>query len=125
MRTKNAKRLWPVPATVAVMAVVAFLAFGLLATNSARPAEAQDDADCTFTLDGDQASPTITPPTGMACSAFGDTATVKFTGLDMPPTLGILTQSQTDIYVLVLDDKRRLGILPNRYDLARSGLGGW
>ena len=30
MRTKNAKRLWPVPATLAVVAVAAFLAFGLM-----------------------------------------------------------------------------------------------
>ena len=41
MRTKNAKRLWPVPATLAVMAVAAFLAFGLMATTGAQPAAAQ------------------------------------------------------------------------------------
>ena len=49
MRTKNAKRLWPVPATLAVVAVAAFLAFGLMATTGAQPAAAQDDApacDC-------------------------------------------------------------------------------
>ena len=33
MRTKNVKRLWPVPATLAVVALAAFLAFGLLASN--------------------------------------------------------------------------------------------
>ena len=49
MRTKNAKRLWPVPATFAVMAVAAFLAFGLMATNGAQPAAAQD-ADRTVTI---------------------------------------------------------------------------
>ena len=47
MRTKNAKRLWPVPATLGVMALAAFLAFGLLATTGAQPAAAQDDPDCT------------------------------------------------------------------------------
>ena len=46
MRTKNAKRLWPVPATLAVMALAAFLAFGLMATTGAQPAAAQDDPDC-------------------------------------------------------------------------------
>ena len=29
MRTKNAKRLWPVPVTLGVMALAALLAFGL------------------------------------------------------------------------------------------------
>ena len=38
---KNAKRLWPVPATLAVMALAAFLAFGLMATTGAQPAAAQ------------------------------------------------------------------------------------
>ena len=43
MRTKNAKRLWPVPATLAVVALAAFLAFGLMATTGAQPAEAQEE----------------------------------------------------------------------------------
>ena len=42
MRTKNAKRLWPVPATLAVVAVAAFLAFGLMTNTGAQPAAAQD-----------------------------------------------------------------------------------
>ena len=46
MRTKNAKRLWPVPATLTVVALAAFLAFGLMATTGALPAEAQSSADC-------------------------------------------------------------------------------
>ena len=41
MRTKNAKRLWPVPVTLGVMALAALLAFGLMATNGAQPAAAQ------------------------------------------------------------------------------------
>ena len=48
MRTKNAKRLWPVPATLTVVALAAFLAFGLMATTDAQPAAAQDDPDCTI-----------------------------------------------------------------------------
>ena len=55
MRTKNAKRLWPVPATLAVMALAVFLSFGLLATTGAQPAAAQDSADCT--IDPPAASP--------------------------------------------------------------------
>jgi hypothetical protein len=42
MRTKNAKRLWPVPVTLGVMALAALLAFGLLATTGAQPAAAHD-----------------------------------------------------------------------------------
>ena len=33
MRTKNGKRLWPVPAAFTVMALAGLLAFGLMATN--------------------------------------------------------------------------------------------
>ena len=49
MRTKNAKRLWPVPVTLGVMALAALLAFGLMATNGAQPAAAQVmTPDCTI-----------------------------------------------------------------------------
>ena len=51
MRTKNAKRLWPVPATLTVVALAAFLAFGLMATTGAQPAAAQD-TDCTVDVTG-------------------------------------------------------------------------
>ena len=88
MRTKNTKRLWPVPATLAVVAVAAFLAFGLMATNGVQPTEAQDKADCTIHLDrdGDGAvsidiSPsTDDPASDTECDAVGDTATVEFVG---------------------------------------------
>ena len=76
MRTKNAKRLWPVPATLAVMAVAAFLAFGLMVTTGAQPAAAQIKADCEITVDGT----TVTLPTDNACDAVGDTASVEFMG---------------------------------------------
>ena len=44
MRTKNAKRLWPVPATLAFVALAALLAFGLLTTTGTQPAAAHDPA---------------------------------------------------------------------------------
>ena len=53
MRTKNAKRLWPVPATLTVVALAAFLAFGLMATTGTQPAAAQDDADCEIFINND------------------------------------------------------------------------
>ena len=53
MRTKNAKRLWPVPATLAVVAVAAFLAFGLMATTGAQPAGAQSDDPCVTVMADD------------------------------------------------------------------------
>ena len=46
MRTKNAKRIWPVPVTLGVMALAALLAFGLLATTGAQPAAAQSADPC-------------------------------------------------------------------------------
>ena len=49
MRTKNVKRLWSMPATLAVMAVSAFLAFGLMATTGVHLAAAQDDPDVKVT----------------------------------------------------------------------------
>ncbi len=51
MRTKNAKRLWPVPATLAVVALATFLAVGLLATNGVQPAAAQADVCYGLTTD--------------------------------------------------------------------------
>lgn len=71
MRTKNGKRIGPVPITlVAVFALAAFLSAGLLLTTGAQPAAAQD-ADCTV--------PAGTPAAA-TCNAVGDTATVKFEG---------------------------------------------
>ena len=119
MRTKNAKRLWPVPATLAVMAVAAFLAFGLMATNGAQPAAAQD-ADCTVTISigggGDavqistaQDTDTQTTGTQIECDAAGDTATIKFTGPgDNPGEL-----DEIDVYVLVEDKSGSLSFYAN------------
>ena len=76
------------PATLAVMAVAALLAFGLMATTGAQPAAAQAKADCTVTLNasGDDV-------TAEACTAMGDTAIVEFvgnTGYTEDATLSIL-----------------------------------
>ena len=46
MRTKNIKRLWPVPMTLTVVALAAFLAFGLLTTSGLQPVAAVDADDC-------------------------------------------------------------------------------
>ena len=82
MRTKNAKRLWPVPVTVTVMALAAFLAFGLFATTGAQPTEAQADPDCkiTVTKDTGTAMASIAPAEAADCETIGDTATIRFTG---------------------------------------------
>ena len=92
MRTKNGKRIGPVPITlVAVFALAAFLSVGLLLTTSAQPAAAQsDDADCTIVIDKDgdgAATIDVTaaatdgdPATDTVCDAHGDTATVEFVG---------------------------------------------
>ena len=113
MRTKNAKRLWPVPATLAVVALAAFLAFGLLATNGAQPAVAQDGADCTFNVGANAEGRELTAneitasdgttvvgntaDTAGSCFTTIETATVRIKGpsgspdaADKPITLHIL-----------------------------------
>ena len=85
MRTKNVKRLWPVPAALAVVALAAFLAFGLMAATGTQPAEAQSsDANCVVNVAPD-GTPTVDDQTTATrpaddCQAMGDMATVKFTG---------------------------------------------
>ena len=74
MRTKNAKRLWPVPATLAVVALAAFLAFGLMATTGAQPVAAQQDDPCVTV---DQAGD-ATPTTG-TCQVTSTEAIIKLT----------------------------------------------
>ena len=89
MRTKNAKRLWPVPATLTVVALAAFLAFGLMAITGAQPAAAQSSADCEVevVIAADSVNPTVTDKIAgnnpEHCQAKGGTATVKFTGPDV------------------------------------------
>lgn len=83
MRTKNAKRLWPVPATLAVMALAAFLAFGLMATNGAQPAEAQSTPDCKVANTGPAIAGEDTPAiadTLTACSTSKSSALVALDG---------------------------------------------
>ena len=116
MRTKNAKRLWPVPATLAVVALAAFLALGLLAVNRAQPAAAQD-ADCTISIDAtnqgeDNETLGITSVDGSvdrSCNAFGDTATIKFVGPENNPN----GADAINLYVLVKDKSGSLSFYAN------------
>ena len=76
MRTKNIKRLWPVPMTLAVVALAAFLAFGLLATSGLQPVAAVDADDCDGIASGHAAA--------VECDSMGDSVDVTFNG----PTTG-------------------------------------
>ena len=80
MRTKNGKRIGPVPITlVAVFALAALLSAGLLlAPNGAPTAEAQENTCEVEVAAG--AEPTITLPG--SCDILGNTATIKFNGAD-------------------------------------------
>jgi hypothetical protein len=91
MRTKNAKRLWPVPVTLGVMALAALLAFGLMATTGAQPAAAQDDDPCITVTAGDELigsqEPTIPTNSNNAdgnqgCNSATTPAVVKLVGRD-------------------------------------------
>ena len=105
MRTKNAKRLWPVPATLAVVALAAFLAFGLMATPGVQMAAAQDDADCTVQVaaNGDVMLPS-------ECSAVGDTAAIKFQGSAEAPS------DDRSVSLLIEDKNGPLTIYPYNAD---------
>ena len=96
MRTKNAKRLWPVPATLTVVALAVFLAFGLMATTGAQPAAAQDDPDCKIVIvalgniDADDSD--------TMCDAFGDTAVLEISGASdqtMERTVSLLIEDKS------------------------------
>ena len=63
MRTKNAKRLWLVPATLTVVALAALLALGLMATTGAQPAAAQSDDPCVTVMAASGAVNNQTPTT--------------------------------------------------------------
>ena len=76
MRTKNIKRLWPVPMTLAVVALAAFLAFGLLATSGLQPVAAVDADDCDGIASDNAAA--------VECDSMGDSVDVTFNG----PTTG-------------------------------------
>ena len=74
MRTKNAKRLWPMPATLAVVAVAAFLAFGLMTTTGAQPAAAQQSDPCVTVDQGG-----IADPTSGTCQVTSSEGIIKLT----------------------------------------------
>ena len=112
MRTKNAKRLWPVPATLTVVAVAAFLAFGLMATTGTQPAAAQD-ADCTVTIatvanEGANADG-LSIAGDVVCDANGDTATIKLVG---PADRPAATAGAIAVYVLAKDNDGSEDIYP-------------
>ena len=96
MRTKNAKRLWPVPATLTVVALAAFLAFGLMATTGAQPAAAQDDPDCKIVIGADGSI--VTNETDATCDAVGDTAVLEISGASdqtMEQTVSLLIEDKS------------------------------
>ena len=122
MRTKNAKRLWPVPATLTVVALAALLAFGFLAVNGVQPAAAQD-ADCTITIDAELVGqpqlatgtlsisaiaiadqPEAATENDLACEAVGDTANIKFVGPAGNPD----EEDDIDLYLLIEDKSGNL-----------------
>ena len=121
MRTKNAKRLWPVPVTLAVMALAAFLAFGLMATNGAQPAAAQA-ADCTVTVAAGNGDDGVSIGADVNCDAYGDTATIKFVGPSGRP--GADAQP-IPVYVLIEDEDGSEDIYPaGTYYQAENNAGG-
>ena len=79
MRTKNGKRIGPVPiALVAVLALAAFVSAGLLlAVNGQQTAEAQSSSDCTI---GAAATQDMGLDAGGNCSVPGTEANIKLEG---------------------------------------------
>ena len=108
MRTKNAKRLWPVPATFVIVALAAFLAIGILAVNGNQPVAAQDDPNCEIVVSGKQVPTASGEEVSLAavdpdpCVATGNMATIEFTGPSGRPGAD---DEPIVLYVLVEDDK--------------------
>ena len=116
MRTKNVKRLWPVPVTLGVMALAALLAFGLLAAPGAQPAVAHtgddshgtdsdlqdhNDAGCHIhtednNLVGDEDTEVLSPGRDLSCAVSADSATITF--------IGPAGATGTTLYVYIQDD---------------------
>ena len=142
MRTKNAKRLWSVPVTLGVMALAALLAFGLMATNGAQPAAAQDDPDCEVEVAiASNGTVTATVTDGFSadeedCRSRGGTATIRFTG---PPTALAGVDDPGKLDLLIQDDNGPIrayvngtvnfdagNIDPNnRYEITGTGANRW
>ena len=102
MRTKNAKRLWPIPATLAVVALAAFLAFGLMATTGAQSAAAQAAEPDVNVVPPATAS--AAPLTGLGAvmpgtkSIAGRQATIQLAGLASPDALNMGTETHYFVY---------------------------
>ena len=100
MRTKNVKRLWPVPATLGLVALAALLAFGLMAANGAQPAAAQGTPDCNVSNVGTATAaqtPTADTPVisaTIACGTKNSPALVRVTG-----NLGEETVDEATVWV--------------------------
>ena len=90
---------WAVPG-LAMVAVAAFLAIGLLATHGVQPVAAQD-ADCTVEIAADG-----TVSATAACSVQGDMATVEFEGADLA------TEDRT-LSLLIADPDGAITAYPN------------
>ena len=121
MRTKNAKRPWPVPVTLGVMALAALLAFGLMAANGAQHAAAQDGADCTFNVARgadertagtieDSNGTTVNDSTTGSCFTTNEMATVAIKG---PSTAPGSADEDTILHILYEDDDGDLAYYPN------------
>ena len=118
MRTKNAKRLWPVPATLAVVALAAFLAFGLMATTGAQPAAAHtgDAGHCTDGIEYDH-NPDV------ACATTGDSLDVKFTGTMQPEGIWVYTTGVGNIPSSdVTEDVQIAGSADDAVDIGEMGI---
>ena len=95
MRKKIGKRIGPVPiALVAVFALAAFAAIGLLATTGVQPAEAQSSTDCSVfaaekTIDDEAVGANASHPD--PCAVPGTEANIKFEGVLPSPQAGSIT----------------------------------
>ena len=98
MRTKNAKRLWPVPATLAVMALAALLAFGLMAVNGAQPAAAQAKASCPVAVADTDIDNVPNPGNDQSCMTTDNPATVG-----LPGSLSTDSDAATKVWVYAAD----------------------
>ena len=122
MRTKNAKRLWPVPATLGVMALAALLTFGLLATTGTQPAAAQDGGDCTFNVNADATGRTLSGITAAdgttvvsdaapgSCFTTSEVATIAIKGPSVAPAAD---GKPITLHLLYEDDNGDLEYYPN------------
>ena len=104
MRTKNRKRIGPVPISlVAALALAAFLSVGLLMVVGSQPQPvAAQDADCTI----DATTLTTTP---VECKSTNGMATIKFTGVAAAAT----DANAVTLHLMIRDDSGSLRLYKN------------